>query len=115
MLSSTAFVVVTNHRPTAGSSSSRFVSSQDLQQEQEMQCFIVNFDMVEEDGEIPEVFCTSEPEEFAWFHGKNMKDLKPTDIIKEEAFEECVEGASPRGLPEWECKVLDEDWQKPRP
>jgi hypothetical protein len=106
VVTANAFVVVT----PAATNTALSVSSQELeQQEQALQCFVVNFDMVQEDGETPEVFCTSEPEEFAWFHGMDLQKLKSTDIIKDEAFQECVEGASPRGIPEWECKVGD-DW-----
>jgi hypothetical protein len=64
--------------------------------------------MVQEDGETPEVFCTSEQEEFAWFHGMDLQKLKSTDIIKDEAFQEWVEGASPRGILDWGCKVGDD-------
>eukprot|EP00980_Cylindrotheca_fusiformis_P021947 scaffold8800_cov107-Cylindrotheca_fusiformis.AAC.3 len=94
-------------------------SSRDIQQQEkkDIQCYIVNFHNLQEEGnEKPEVVCTSEPEEYAWFHGLDMEDLKAVteDIIDDDAFEECVEGFSPRGIPEWECKV-DENWQTKRP
>ena len=77
----------------------------------DVECFIVNYDMVEEEGETPEVVCTSQPDEFAWFNGLERNDLKSTESIKDEAFKECIEGSSPTGVPEWECKVDDDDWK----
>ena len=53
--------------------------------------------------EEPTVVCTSEPEEYAWFNGIDEKKMKPTNGTETGATE-CVEGASPRGTPEWECK-----------
>lgn len=73
------------------------------EEEAEIECFIVNDEMVQTEGEKPEVVCTSEPEDFAWFNGIDPDALKPTDGTEEGATE-CVEGASPRGTPEWECK-----------
>jgi hypothetical protein len=66
------------------------------------ECFIVNQEAVLLEGELPEVVCTNAPEEYAWFNGIDKKALIPTDTTSEENLE-CVEKASPRGLPEWEC------------
>jgi hypothetical protein len=89
------------------SMTTQFVSTEE---DKAVECFIVNFDLVEEEGEIPEVVCTSEPDEFAWFNGLESENFQNTEMIKEEAFQECVEGASPTGVREWECKV-DNDWK----
>lgn len=51
----------------------------------------------------PRVVCTSEPEEYAWFNGIDPNHLIPTDGTETGSME-CVEGASPRGIPEWECE-----------
>jgi len=66
-----------------------------------IECFVVN-DATE--GEDPQVVCTSEPEEYAWFNGIKPSEMKSTDGAAQEGFNECVEGASPKGTPEWECK-----------
>jgi hypothetical protein len=63
--------------------------------EDTIECFVV--------GETPDVVCTSEPDDYAWYNGIDPEQLKPTDAIKEGAVE-CVEGESRRGKPEWECK-----------
>ena len=55
--------------------------------------------------EPPTVVCTNDPEEFAWFNGLDVEDLIPTDAGTSEQALECHEGASPRGIPEWECTV----------
>jgi hypothetical protein len=68
-----------------------------------IECFIVNNELVQTEGDAPEVVCTSEPDEYAWFNGIDPEALKPTEGT-EEGGTECVEGASPRGIPEWECK-----------
>ena len=87
---------------------------QDQQQDQEaaLECFIVNFFEVEEEGATPHVVCTSQPEEYAWFNGIDREAMKETDGILQGALE-CVEGASPRGFPEWECRTTTEEdsWQ----
>eukprot|EP00978_Attheya_sp_CCMP212_P013553 scaffold34015_cov54-Attheya_sp.AAC.4 len=66
-----------------------------------IECFVVND---ETEGQDPQVVCTSEPEEYAWFNGIKPSEMKPTDGVAQEGFNECVEGASPKGTPEWECK-----------
>lgn len=68
-----------------------------------IECFVVNDELIEEEGEKPVVVCTSEPDEYAWFNGLDPKAMRPTDGV-EEGTVECVEGASYKGLPEWECK-----------
>ncbi len=78
-----------------------------------LQCFIVNAFEVEEEGATPEIVCTPEPDDYAWFNGLDRESMSPADG-KYEDFLECVEGASPRGVPEWECKkkTMDEkSWQ----
>ena len=79
--------------------------------EKAIQCFIVNAFEVEEEGAEPEVVCTPEPEDYAWFNGLERDAMKPMEESNEK-FLECVEGASPRGVPEWECKKAEETpWQ----
>jgi hypothetical protein len=74
-----------------------------------MECYVVDEEEEEEvDGEItahekPRVVCTTEPDEYAWFNGVEREKLIPTDGTETGATE-CVEGASPRGIPEWECE-----------
>jgi hypothetical protein len=71
-----------------------------------VECYVVNDELIEEEGEKPVVVCTSEPDEYAWFNGLDRDAMRPTDGV-EEGSVECVEGASPRGIPEWECKQED--------
>jgi hypothetical protein len=71
--------------------------------EKDVECFLVNDEDVVKNGATPGVVCTSEPDEFAWFNGLDSLALLPTDGMSEDALE-CVEGASPRGIPEWECR-----------
>ena len=81
--------------------------------EKVIQCFIVNAFEVDEEGAFPEVVCTPEPDEYAWFNGLSRESMRPADGINEGSLE-CVEGYSPRGVPEWECtkKITDEvPWQ----
>jgi hypothetical protein len=73
-----------------------------------VECFIVNDEEVYTEGVPPEVVCTSEPDGYAWFNGLEREKLKPTDGISEEALE-CVEGASPRGVAEWECRTIAQE------
>ena len=81
--------------------------------ERAIQCFIVNAFEVDEEGAFPEIVCTPEPDEYAWFNGIPKEAMQPADAVHED-FLECVEGYSPRGVPEWECKkkITDEfAWQ----
>ena len=82
------------------------------EQEQAIECFIVNFFEVEQQGATPHVVCTSQPDEYAWFNGIERHDMVETDGILPGALE-CVEGASPRGFPEWECTQTETEssWQ----
>ena len=79
-----------------------------------IECFIVNyFDMQEGLATTPHVVCTSQPDEYAWYHGIDRATMmKKTDGILQGALE-CVEGASPRGIPEWECRTTlqESSWQ----
>jgi hypothetical protein len=72
-------------------------------QEQAIQCFIVNAFEVEEEGADPEIVCTPDPDDYAWFNGLDRDAMKDA-TGESDNFLECVEGASPRGVPEWECK-----------
>uniref|UniRef100_A0A7S0FBF9 Ig-like domain-containing protein n=1 Tax=Sundstroemia setigera TaxID=3005 RepID=A0A7S0FBF9_9STRA len=69
----------------------------------EIECYVVNDVDVKVNGDSPEIVCTSEPEEYAWFNGIEPESMKKTDRMSE-GKTECVEGSSPRGIPEWECK-----------
>ena len=77
---------------------------------EDVQCYLIEDDDENQDGESggdlasekPTVVCTSEPEEYAWYNGLNENQMKPTDGTDTGATE-CIEGASPRGTPEWEC------------
>ena len=74
-----------------------------IDEEKDVECYLVNDEDVVKNGATPAVVCTSSPDEFAWFNGLDLEALLPTDGTSENAFE-CVEGASPRGIPEWECR-----------
>ncbi|KAL7433807.1 hypothetical protein ACHAXM_003746 [Skeletonema potamos] len=65
-------------------------------------CFIVNDEEIITEGEKPHVVCTSEPDDYAWFNGIDPKNMRETDGVVEGA-ENCVQGESFRGKPEWEC------------
>jgi len=90
-------------------------NSQDAQreeasyEEEAIQCFIVNYDQVENEGATPEVYCTPNVEEFAWFNGLDKNNLVNTQDFPSLILFECVDSASPRGVPEWECKVQEDD------
>uniref|UniRef100_A0A7S2EB08 Ig-like domain-containing protein n=1 Tax=Trieres chinensis TaxID=1514140 RepID=A0A7S2EB08_TRICV len=71
--------------------------------ESPVECYVVNDELVQTEGENPQVVCTSEPDEYAWFNGLEPNQMKPTDGTESGATE-CVEGASPRGTPEWNCE-----------
>ena len=68
-----------------------------------IECFLVTDQAVVAEGDPPKIVCTSDPDEYAWFNGIDPKKLHKTDVVSEFATE-CVEGASPRGIPEWECQ-----------
>ncbi len=68
-----------------------------------IECYLVTDQAVVAEGDPPKIVCTSEPEEYAWFNGIDPKKLHKTNAVSELSTE-CVEGASPRGIPEWECK-----------
>ena len=77
---------------------------------EDVQCYLIENDEDGQDDESsgdltsakPTVVCTSEPEAYAWYNGLNENQMKPTDGTDSGATE-CIEGASPRGTPEWEC------------
>ena len=99
-------------RVTRGTTTTALASSVD--DEKVMQCFIVNAFEVDEEGALPEIICTPEPDDYAWFNGLSREAMRPADGILSEDALECVEGYSPRGVPEWECskKTTDEAaWQ----
>jgi len=65
----------------------------------------VNAFEVDEEGAEPQIICTAEPDEYAWFNGLERDHMMPAqDTTVSGEFLECIEGASPRGVPEWECK-----------
>ena len=68
-----------------------------------MECFLVTDQAIVGDNDPPMVVCTTNPEEYAWYHGIDPTRLQKTTTTPLTAME-CVEGASPRGIPEWECK-----------
>ncbi|KAL7537334.1 hypothetical protein ACHAXR_007743 [Thalassiosira sp. AJA248-18] len=65
-------------------------------------CYVTNDEEIVTEGEKPHVVCTSEPEDYAWFNG--VDNMRPTDGEEIEGTEECVEGESYKGKPEWECE-----------
>ena len=78
---------------------------------EDVQCYLIENDDDDDQGDEsisdlasakPTVVCTSEPEAYAWYNGLNENQMKPTDGTDSGATE-CIEGASPRGTPEWEC------------
>ena len=76
-----------------------------VDKEKAIQCFIVNAFEVDEEGAEPEIVCTPEPDEYAWFNGLEREHMKPAaSAAASDEYLECMEGASPRGVPEWECK-----------
>jgi hypothetical protein len=66
-----------------------------------IECFVIHD---KEEKENPQVICTSEPDEYAWFNGIDRDAMRPATDKDSQLTTECVEGASPRGIPEWECK-----------
>mmetsp|Transcript_20850 Transcript_20850/g.60696 ORF Transcript_20850/g.60696 Transcript_20850/m.60696 type:complete len:118 (-) Transcript_20850:443-796(-) len=70
--------------------------------ENPIECYITNEEGVLIDGEKPDVICTSDPEEYAWMEGVDPKKLVKTEGVADTT--ECVEGASPKGTPEWHCE-----------
>jgi hypothetical protein len=70
-----------------------------------MECFLVIRTEDESNNVVgpPQVICTSQPEEYAWFYGIDQQNLVKTDGVHAHAHL-CVEGESPRGVPEWECE-----------
>lgn len=76
-----------------------------------IQCYIVNYEEMQSEGAAPEVHCILDVEEFCWYNGLEVDDLVPTEDLPSLAvdFNECAEGASHRGNPEWECKIDDPD------
>jgi len=67
-------------------------------------CYVTNDDELSlGKDDKPEIVCTSEPEDYAWFNGIDPNKMRETDGT-EEGTEECVEGYSHKGTPEWECK-----------
>mmetsp|Transcript_11990 Transcript_11990/g.19890 ORF Transcript_11990/g.19890 Transcript_11990/m.19890 type:complete len:122 (+) Transcript_11990:47-412(+) len=106
LATSNAFVAVTPPRLLL-SSMQRLATEESVNEDDPIECFVVNDQLVATEGEAPVVVCTSEPDEYAWFNGLDPKAMRPTDGMEEGAVE-CVEGASPRGIPEWECKQDDE-------
>jgi hypothetical protein len=67
-----------------------------------VQCFLIQTDD-NSNTVIPQIVCTSNPEEYAWYHGIDEEQMVPTDGMHDKALQ-CVEHESPRGVPEWECE-----------
>lgn len=109
-LSFTALSAVNFSRVVKQFDTTRLASS--VEAEKATQCYIINAFDVEEEGAIPEIVCTPDPDDYAWFNGLERESMKLTDAECDD-FMECVAGASPRGVPEWECRKLinEKPWQ----
>ena len=94
-----------NHRFAAPRSVVAVDSTAEVNYDVPTQCFIVNQELVEEEGEEPEIVCTNAPEDYAWFNGLDAEAFVKTDGTSEASWE-CVEEESPRGIPEWECHEI---------
>ena len=66
-------------------------------------CYVTNDEEIVTEGEKPNVVCTSEPEEYAWFNGVDPKAMRKTDGTQE-GTDSCIEVESYMGKPVWECK-----------
>ena len=71
--------------------------------EDDVTCYVTNDEEIVTEGEKPNIVCTSEPEEYAWFNGVDPKAMRKTDGTQE-GTDSCVEVESYMGKPEWECK-----------
>ena len=75
-----------------------------------MECYLIEDDDDDQESDEhfhydkPRVVCTTDPDEYAWFNGIDVEKMTPTDGTEITGAMECVEGASPRGTPEWECE-----------
>lgn len=97
----TPFIARSSSRTTSGVPSLHLAAEAD--DDDDVTCFIVNDEDIILDEAKPEVVCTSEPDDYAWFEGIERKKMRETDGT-ESGAEECVETASYKGKPEWECK-----------
>mmetsp|Transcript_1078 Transcript_1078/g.2518 ORF Transcript_1078/g.2518 Transcript_1078/m.2518 type:complete len:127 (+) Transcript_1078:172-552(+) len=70
---------------------------------EDVTCYVVNDEEMIEENADPQVVCTSEPDDYAWFNGIDPKAMRETDGTEEGAGE-CVETENYKGKPEWECK-----------
>jgi hypothetical protein len=78
-----------------------------------IECFVVNdLEIKMGEEEVPLVVCTSEPDEYAWFNGIDRAAMRPATEKDAELTTECVEGASPMGIEEWECRASSEEFIK---
>lgn len=82
--------------------SSNVVNNND-NDEDDVTCYVTNDEEIVTEGEKPNVVCTSEPEEYAWFNGVDPKAMRKTDGTQE-CTDSCIEVESYMGKPEWECK-----------
>lgn len=80
-------------------------TEKDRPAEHPISCFVTNAWHVEEDGATPRVVCTSEPDAYAWMEGIDRDAMRQGLVLDHGVLWECVEGASPRGTPEWECRM----------
>eukprot|EP00580_Thalassiosira_gravida_P000467 CAMPEP_0201598806 /NCGR_PEP_ID=MMETSP0492-20130828/500_1 /ASSEMBLY_ACC=CAM_ASM_000837 /TAXON_ID=420259 /ORGANISM="Thalassiosira gravida, Strain GMp14c1" /LENGTH=143 /DNA_ID=CAMNT_0048061285 /DNA_START=109 /DNA_END=540 /DNA_ORIENTATION=+ len=94
ILRSSAETSVTDGSTTAAGSS---------EDTDDVTCFVVNDEEIATEGEDPHVVCTAEPDDYAWFNGVDPKAMRETKGEENDA-EECVEGESYKGEPEWECE-----------
>jgi hypothetical protein len=95
-------------RVTAKTVSSLLYSVHD--EDKPILCYLIQTETNNNNGNqdemsIPQIVCTSNPEEYAWFHGIDQDRMVFTDGIHNQALQ-CVEGESPRGVPEWECESV---------
>jgi len=98
----------TRTRLSLSSSSSSSVGSatdlvEDVENDDDVTCYITNDEEIALEGEKPHVVCTSEPEEYAWFNGIDTKAMRKAEDVDIEGNENCVLGESYTGKPEWEC------------
>lgn len=90
-----------------------------------LQCFVILDD--DESGRPPQVVCTADPDDYAWFNGIDRTNLIPTDsnylslcdinndekdTDKSSSVVDCKQETSHRGFPEWEFQNVGDEGQK---
>ncbi len=101
--SPTSYILFSSPIKTSAMDSSNAVVNNEDNDEDDVTCYVTNDEEIVTEGEKPNVVCTSEPDEYAWFNGVDPKAMRKTDGT-EEGTEECIEVESYMGKPEWECK-----------